>query len=112
MDRLERIRRDRTHIDVPLVADFSDQAIQRQNDEVLDQLEDSGLRDLGQVEHALAYLARGGGDRCECCGEVIAAKRLAAMPQATLCSKCADSFVPATAATATATAATDDRRPR
>lgn len=93
LNRLERIRRDRSHIDAPLVADFSDQAIQRQNDEVLDQLEDAGLRDLGQVEHALAYLARGGGDRCECCGRGIGAKRLSAMPQATLCSRCADTMV-------------------
>lgn len=97
MNRLERIRRDRMHIDAPLVADFSDQSIQRQNDEVLNQLEDAGLRDLGQIDHALEHLARGGGNRCECCGRAISAKRLSAMPQATLCSRCADSFVPKTA---------------
>lgn len=102
MNRLERIRRDRTHIDAPLVADFSDQAIQRQNDEVLDRLEDSGLRDLGQVEHALAHLARGGGNRCERCGRAISARRLSAMPQATLCSRCAGTSVAATPKTAAA----------
>ena len=89
MTRLERIRRDRNHVDAPLVADFPDQAVQRQNDEVLDRLEDSSLRELGQVEHALAHLRRGGANRCESCGRVISSKRLAALPQATTCAGCA-----------------------
>ena len=89
MTRLERIRRDRDHVDAPLVADFPDQAIQRQNDEVLDRLEDSSLQELGQVEHALAHLERGGANRCECCGRAISSTRLAALPQATTCADCA-----------------------
>ncbi|MGH8517096.1 MAG: TraR/DksA family transcriptional regulator [Panacagrimonas sp.] len=89
MTRLERIRRDRAHIDVPLEADFSDQAVQRENDEVLERLEDACLRELGQIEHALAHLDRGGANRCECCGLAITDKRLTVMPQATLCSQCA-----------------------
>jgi RNA polymerase-binding transcription factor DksA len=89
LNRLERIRRDRAHIDVPLEADFSEQAVQRENDQVLERLEDACLRELGQIEHAVAHLDRGGADRCECCGHAIADKRLAAMPQATLCAECA-----------------------
>lgn len=87
--RLERIRRDHSHADAPLEADFAEQSVQRQNDEVLDRIEDSTRRDLDQVEHALAHLARGGGDRCEGCGEPIASERLAAMPHATQCADCA-----------------------
>lgn len=89
VNRLERIRRDRNHVEAPLVADFADQAVQRENDEVLERLEDSSLQDLGQVEHALAHLRRGGADRCEYCGSAISSQRLAAMPQVTTCAACA-----------------------
>lgn len=89
MNRLERIRRDRNHTEAPLVADFPDQAVQRQNDEVLERLEESSRRDLHQIEHALAHLRRGGANRCESCGRPISARRLAAVLHATTCAGCA-----------------------
>jgi DnaK suppressor protein len=98
MNRLDRIWRDRNHTEVPLVADFPDQATQRQNDEVLEGLEDSTLRELGQIEHALHHLQRGGGDRCECCGQAISSKRLTAVPYATACADCAQVVGPKAAA--------------
>lgn len=89
MSRLERIRRDRNHTEAPLVADFPDQAVQRQNDEVLEGLEASSRKDLHQIEHALAHLQRGGANRCEACGRPIPARRLDAVPHATTCAGCA-----------------------
>lgn len=88
LDRLARIRRDRNHIDAPLNADSTERAIERQNDDVLERLEDVALRELGQVEHALVHLAAGRGNRCECCGAVIARGRLLAVPHATQCFLC------------------------
>lgn len=73
-----------------LEADFAEQAIQRQNDEVVDGLETEVRAQLNQVNHALARLSDGDGDSCEKCGAVISPERLSAVPQATLCIGCAD----------------------
>lgn len=88
-NRLIRLRRDRDHTDRPLEADFAEQAVQCENDEVLDRLEVSVTSELSQIEHALARLNRGLGDDCERCGEPIGRERLAAVPYATQCAACA-----------------------
>ncbi len=87
-ERLQRVRRDRNHTDGALDADFAEQAVQRENDEVLEGLERSLVADLQQIDHALAHLNRGQGDSCEHCGKPIGASRLAAVPHATICIDC------------------------
>lgn len=87
-ERLERVRRDRNRSDAALDPDFSEQAVQSENDEVLEGLERSLLADLQQIDHALAHLNRGQGDSCEHCGKPIGASRLAAVPHATACIDC------------------------
>lgn len=89
-DRLKRIHRDRIRADAPLSPDFAEQAVQRENDEVLDRLEESTQADLSQINHALARLAAGHYGVCEACGNPIEPGRLAIMPQATSCSSCAE----------------------
>jgi len=100
-ERLQRITRDRSRETQPLSADFADQATQRENDEVLDRLDESTRADLLQLEHAIAHLDRGLYGFCEHCGERIEPARLLAMPQATVCFGCADGkrAVPAQRAT-------------
>jgi DnaK suppressor protein len=88
-ERLERIHLDRTHADGPVSADFADQAQQRENDEVLDQLEPSTAAQLQQVEHAIRRAESGAYGICEVCGEPIEQRRLALLPQATTCTGCA-----------------------
>ena len=89
----ERINRYTAHQhrdDGPLEADFAEQAIQRQNDEVVDGLDIEARAELKQVQHALDRIDEGEGDTCEVCGEVINPDRLKVLPQTTVCFACAD----------------------
>lgn len=85
--RAEAIRRDlgRSHSQ-----DFAEQASERQNDEVLEALLAEAELALRQVEHARERLAAGHYGECVRCGETIEAARLAALPMAECCLKCAD----------------------
>lgn len=88
-ERLQRLTHDRQRLTQPLSPDFADQAVQRENDEVLDRLDESTRAELQQYEHALAHLDRGRYGFCEQCGEDIHPDRLQALPHATLCFDCA-----------------------
>ncbi|WP_111497611.1 MULTISPECIES: TraR/DksA family transcriptional regulator [Marinobacter] len=74
----------------PLEADFAEQAVQRQNDEVVDGLDHEAREELRQVERALNRIAEGEGDICEYCGEYINPERLKILPQTTVCVDCAE----------------------
>lgn len=88
--RLERYEAHQHREDGKLEADFSEQAVQRQNDEVVDSLEQEVREELRQVIHALDRLDQGEGDLCERCGKEINAERLAILPWASLCVRCAE----------------------
>ena len=85
--RAEAISRDlgRSHS-----ADFAEQASERQNDEVLEALLAESEGALRQVERARERLREGSYGHCQKCGEAIGSARLAAMPMAERCLKCAD----------------------
>lgn len=88
-DRESRVRRDLVRRNEALVADFADQAVQRQNDEAL-QVTGAATRDeLAQIDAALARLAAGTYEFCESCGETIDATRHAIVPYARTCAECA-----------------------
>ncbi len=87
--RLARITQDVRHTREPLNADFAEQAVQRENDEVLAALDDSIRNELQQIQVTLARLDRGEYGVCEICGGQIAIKRLMALPYASRCVKCA-----------------------
>ncbi|MGS8174007.1 TraR/DksA C4-type zinc finger protein [Pseudomonas aeruginosa] len=78
--RAAAIRRDLARSHSP---DFAEQAVQRQNDEVLE----AGMRQVGL---ARLRLAEGRYGQCERCGEAIEPARLAALPAAEYCLRCAD----------------------
>jgi DnaK suppressor protein len=88
-DRLRRIERDRRRQTQPLPQDFSDQAVVRENDEVLDRLAEATAADLAQVSRALSGLENGLYGRCERCGESIERERLQARAESTYCRRCA-----------------------
>ena len=71
-------------------ADSKEQAIERENDEVLLKIEESVMEELTQVKNALKRLDAGEYGICEACGEEISIGRLKAMPFATLCVACAE----------------------
>jgi DnaK suppressor protein len=72
-----------------LVADFADQAVQTQNDEVLQAIGASGAREIQQIDRALERLKAGTYGICQRCGQIIAPGRLKAIPYATHCATCA-----------------------
>jgi RNA polymerase-binding protein DksA len=87
--RRRRVDNDLARRNEPLVADFSDQAIQRQNDEALEEIGDAARREIEAIDAALARLEQGLYGICKTCGEAIPAARLRAMPHATHCVDCA-----------------------
>ncbi|MFN3712714.1 MAG: TraR/DksA family transcriptional regulator [Alcanivoracaceae bacterium] len=74
----------------PLDPDFAEQAVQVQNDEVVEALEHEVRDHLARVDHALERLHQGRGEICERCEATISEARLNALPDATLCADCAN----------------------
>ncbi|QQS40894.1 MAG: TraR/DksA family transcriptional regulator [Acidobacteriota bacterium] len=69
--------------------DFEEQAIQRQNEEVLTSLDNSLNDELDQIEEALYRIEQGMYGKCVNCGNEISEKRLLAVPHTSLCIECA-----------------------
>lgn len=89
LGRSEAVKADLHHEREPLVADFADQATQRQNEEVLQGIEESTRGLLRQVNVALERVDRGEYFRCSRCGCEIEGERLRAIPEADQCARCA-----------------------
>lgn len=87
--QLERIEADRRRAAERLSADFAEQAVERENDEVLDRLAESITAELDQVSTALERLDNGRYGTCEHCGKPIGVARMRAVPHATACAACA-----------------------
>ncbi|HSH13944.1 MAG TPA: TraR/DksA C4-type zinc finger protein [Desulfurivibrionaceae bacterium] len=87
--RLEKYQAHQQRLGGALEKDFEEQAVQAQNDEVVESLQVEAGRELVQVEHALERLASGQGDECERCGRPIDPRRLQVLPYTTLCMACA-----------------------
>ena len=90
--RLQKITRDLRHVNQPLNADFAEQAIEAENDQVLDALDDSIRGEMEQIEKTLMRIDQGDYGSCETCDKPIAAKRLEALPYATRCIACEEAF--------------------
>jgi len=72
-----------------LEADFAEQAVIRENDEVLDALSREGSQQIAAVSEALERLDDGAYGACADCGAAISSERLAALPYAVTCIGCA-----------------------
>lgn len=70
--------------------DSSEQAVERENDEVIDQLEVDAREELTQVEQAIQRISKGTYGVCAKCEDAISAERLKAIPYVALCINCAD----------------------
>ena len=70
-------------------ADFAESASERENDEVIDALGNETQAEILQIRRTLESIAAGTYGTCSSCGDGIAEQRLLAMPQATLCLRCA-----------------------
>jgi RNA polymerase-binding protein DksA len=87
LGRVQRITNDFRHSE-GLEADFAEQGVQLENDDVLSHLDDASRVELSQIRKALARLDRGQYGICEACNQPIAAKRLQALPCAAKCLRC------------------------
>ncbi|MDD2758778.1 MAG: TraR/DksA family transcriptional regulator [Methylomonas sp.] len=88
-DRLGKITDDVKHADKPLDQDFSEQAVEAENDEVLDALGNSARVEVEKIKQAISRIDSGTYGICLICGETIRNERLAALPYANLCIRCA-----------------------
>ncbi|MGE0816429.1 MAG: TraR/DksA family transcriptional regulator [Vicinamibacterales bacterium] len=69
--------------------DWQERAIELENDDVLEGLDDASRAEAAAIRAALQRLDAGTYGRCARCGREIAPARLAALPSATTCVACA-----------------------
>ena len=84
-----RLRRIDDELDEPVSERFEDQATEREDDEVLEDLGAAGLREARMVEAALDRIENGSYGICTRCGEEIGDERLDVVPQTPFCRDCA-----------------------
>lgn len=89
-ERLGKITDDVRHLDKPLDQDFSEQATETENDEVLDALGNAARNEVEKIKQAISRIDAGTYGICQVCGEPIKKERLAALPFANLCIRCAE----------------------
>ena len=73
----------------PRDQDWQESITERENDEVLEGLDNAGLNEIAQIQAALLRMDEGVYGICVRCGEDIAPRRLEVMPASTLCISCA-----------------------
>jgi len=86
---LARTGRIEADLRTPGERDSEEQAVQRQNDEVLEQLGAAERVEVDEIRAALARLDAGRYGACERCGDRISNERLAALPSTPICVRCA-----------------------
>jgi DnaK suppressor protein len=89
LQRVSDIQKDLCNEDNPPEKDFEEQAVQMENEEVLNALDAEGRATLRKIEHALQRIEAGNYDICAVCDTHIPIERLQVMPYAELCVDCA-----------------------
>ncbi|WP_430262117.1 TraR/DksA family transcriptional regulator [Neorhizobium sp. DAR64862/K0K3] len=84
--RLEKIEHD---FEQPRNRDDDDRAVERNNDEVLDELGEAGQTELLAIEAALHRVKEGTFGICAKCGNGISDQRLDIVPHTPFCQSCA-----------------------
>lgn len=69
--------------------DWSENAVEAENDEVLEKVGNMAVDEIRKIKAALGKMDAGTYGICETCNEKIAPKRLEALPYATTCIECA-----------------------
>lgn len=70
--------------------DWSEQAVEAESDEVLDEVESLAIDEIQKIKIALRKIEDGTYGTCRICDESISPKRLEALPYATRCIDCAN----------------------
>jgi RNA polymerase-binding transcription factor DksA len=90
-DLEQRLRRVNQDAGQSHSADFAEQAQERENDEVIDAIGDESDKSIRQIKKALQRLEEGKYGICTQCNNEIDPKRLAAVPESTVCLSCLSS---------------------
>lgn len=88
--RLGKVERDRRRAAGALPADFEEQVVERENDDVLDALDEREREELAHIERALDRVTAGCFGICDDCGQDVDPRRLESLPWAERCVKCAE----------------------
>lgn len=93
MDRLaeldSRLHRIESDLDAPHSKDWEEAAVEHEDDEVLEQLGQSGEAEIARIRAALQRMRDGTYGVCVRCGEEISQARLETLPDTPLCRNCA-----------------------
>lgn len=84
--RILRIEQD---LEEPVSATFSEQALEREDEEVLEDLGHAGRQEIRMIDAALQRIEQGEYGYCAKCGEPVAEERLDILPHTPLCRACA-----------------------
>ena len=84
-----RLARIDDQLDQPHSTMFAEAAIEREGDEVLEDLGASGLQEIRMIEAALGRMDRGEYGICVECGDPISEERLNVLPATPKCRNCA-----------------------
>lgn len=90
LGRMNKINRDIHHLDEPLSADFAEQAVERENEEVLGALGGAAQQELQEINRALLRMEQDEYEFCADCGASIPWTRLDILPSTTQCVNCAE----------------------
>jgi RNA polymerase-binding transcription factor DksA len=76
-------------LDAPRSSDWEELAVEREGDEVLESLGQSGELEIARIRAALARIREGSYGICTVCGEQISTERLDVLPETPMCRVCA-----------------------
>ncbi len=88
-DRVERTHKHIHERDERVSADYGEQSVEMENQELVIMLDAEAREELRQIEKALLRLDDGNYGQCTKCGEMIAEARLEALPFTETCIGCA-----------------------
>jgi len=88
--RVTAINDDVSHKNQPLSSDWAEQAVERENEEVLEALGNASLDEIQNIKHALQRIEKGTYFDCEACGDAINLERLKLLVSTDLCTQCAE----------------------
>lgn len=84
-----RLGRIEDELEQPVSDSFSEQAVEREDEEVLEDLGAAGVQEVRMIDAALRRIEAGSYGICVRCGDPIGEDRLDVLPQTPMCRDCA-----------------------
>ena len=84
-----RLHRIENELEQPVSERFAEQAVEREDEEVLEDLGAAGVQEVRMIQAALKRIDAGTYGTCANCGEPISEERLDVLPATPICQDCA-----------------------